>query len=552
MLSGSQSLPATAQAQRGVIKMPGGNWLTGSVEGALKGLKRNVSSENLANYTPEQVAQLTASGRLAKNDALNNWVDRNLTNYVKKQMGTKDDPVRKLADQGILHIEPRGGNLRASAMRKSLGLDENPTAATPLGQAWENRSDSAILGAPYRMHLPMVTSTDEANEALRALGGDYAVANPNALAFAWDKGSDARNLGFDHIVDVLREDVASGRIRPEQLNKVSMEQAVRRVHEYDQEMARKMAETQAKVTEGMPVHKEYPEGYKWIELTAPKPSDVLPEGWTMLEPKSGYMRAQSPDGAKVLGEDMPNLIKNLYQRHPDTPGNPREVLEQALKYEGNTMGHCVGNYCPDVLEGRSRIYSLRDTKGEPHVTVETSPIDNYDLKAAQMKRAGASKEEIVAMFENPPQRIVQIKGKQNRAPKEEYLPFVQDFVKGGNWSDVGDLGNTGLMSIDRVPEKARYEAAGMKLPKYVSERERDELLNEYLRLTVGPPDWDFMAKEYGFPPPKSMKRGGAACGCDKDLNAAYKRFKKGGSCGCPKLAKGGITGDDLIIEERPL
>ena len=33
--------------------------------------------------------------------------------------------------------------------------------------------------------------------------------------------------------------------------------------------------------------------------------------------------------------------------------------------------------------------------------------------------------------------IVQIKGKQNRAPKEDYLPFVQDFVKSGNWSDVG-------------------------------------------------------------------------------------------------------------------
>ena len=36
-------------------------------------------------------------------------------------------------------------------------------------------------------------------------------------------------LGFDHIIDVLKQDVAEGRIRPEQLSKVSMEQAVRRV-----------------------------------------------------------------------------------------------------------------------------------------------------------------------------------------------------------------------------------------------------------------------------------------------------------------------------------
>lgn len=41
-------------------------------------------------------------------------------------------------------------------------------------------------------------------------------------------------------------------------------------------------------------------------------------------------------------------------------------------------------------------------------------------------------------------RIVQIKGKANKAPNPEYLPYVQDFVKSGKWSDVGDLQNTGL------------------------------------------------------------------------------------------------------------
>jgi len=50
----------------------------------------------------------------------------------------------------------------------------------------------------------------------------------------------------------------------------------------------------------------------------------------------------------------------------------------------------------------------------------------------------------------PPMKIVQIKGKQNRAPKEEYLPFVQDFVKGGQWSKVGDLGNTGLIDVSKL------------------------------------------------------------------------------------------------------
>ena len=58
-----------------------------------------------------------------------------------------------------------------------------------------------------------------------------------------------------------------------------------------------------------------------------------------------------------------------------------------------------------------------------------------------------------------PEEIVQIKGKANRAPNPEYLPAVQDFVRSGNWSKVGDLQNTGLISYKgeyRLPEEFLY------------------------------------------------------------------------------------------------
>lgn len=52
-----------------------------------------------------------------------------------------------------------------------------------------------------------------------------------------------------------------------------------------------------------------------------------------------------------------------------------------------------------------------------------------------------------------PVSISQIKGKQNRKPNDEYLPFVQDFVRnsplGGQWSDVGDLQNTGMFRVQK-------------------------------------------------------------------------------------------------------
>jgi hypothetical protein len=145
------------------------------------------------------------------------------------------------------------------------------------------------------------------------------------------------------------------------------------------------------------------------------------------------------------------------------------------------MGHCVGGYCPDVMEGRSRIFSLRDAKGEPHVTIETKPYTQwlslehaadtdpdfgdawndwrygYDISRTPGRPEGTFEDylrendpDLLSRFEGQnyaPDEIVQIKGKQNRAPKDDYLPFVQDFVKSQQWGNVGDLRNTGLVKL---------------------------------------------------------------------------------------------------------
>ena len=128
---------------------------------------------------------------------------KQLTRYVKNQMGTKEDPIRASADKGILHYEPRGGEVLASAKRQLAGLNTDPISTTPYGIAWENVADAAIFGAPYRMHLPMI-SAEDAPDALRALGGEFAFQNPNALAYSMNKGRPIQDLGFDHLIDELR------------------------------------------------------------------------------------------------------------------------------------------------------------------------------------------------------------------------------------------------------------------------------------------------------------------------------------------------------------
>ena len=324
------------------------------------------------------------------------------------------------------------------------------------------------------------------------------------------------DLGFDHIVDVIRQDVAAGRIRPDQLNKLSVDQAVRRTADFNAEQAKKMAETQIKATEGFPVHKEYPEGYKWIELKAP--AKELPTGWTVREAKSPI----SGERYQQVYNEQNNEIVGAYGRTKEEAlkGLGRSELESALKYEGDTMGHCVGGYCPDVISGKSKIYSLRDKRGEPHVTVEVRPNEHLDYNDWFSKQPEEVQNRIAQrrvedknhdIYEGPEYladraalapRIIQIKGKQNRAPKEQYLPYVQDFVRGGNWSDVGDIRNAGLIRQDG---------------NYMTQAEYDDYLLNVLK----------------HPPEDGMKKGGKVsisdnCDC-QHMEVMDKHMAGGGA-----------------------
>jgi hypothetical protein len=131
-----------------------------------------------------------------------------------------------------------------------------------------------------------------------------------------------------------------------------------------------------------------------------------------------------------------------------------------------------------LLNGEVEVYTLRDAKGEPHVTIEVQPGDTWNKR----KDFGKNNPELVPLyrqfaqqmgikdsvnnfpdwlqnshpeiyerhkeaFKLPPSRILEIKGKSNRKPKDEYLPFVQDFVKSGNWSGINDLHNADLFDV---------------------------------------------------------------------------------------------------------
>jgi hypothetical protein len=99
------------------------------------------------------------------------------------------------------------------------------------------------------------------------------------------------------------------------------------------------------------------------------------------------------------------------------------LTEKAFKFEGDSMGHCVGGYNPNK-SGLS-IISLYDEDNLPHVTLE---IQGKNIK--------------------------QIKGKQNAAPIEKYLEacikFVRYMTDNQGYKVTGDGDNIGMLEHDDI------------------------------------------------------------------------------------------------------
>jgi hypothetical protein len=474
----------------------------GPDEDALSDLK---SKREMAGFAPEGMAKSEPAQRWE--NLSDEAVDIQFAKNIQKQqaMAAQSKEANLAYDKIFNEVDERYSvEFRKELEDRGVTLDDqqfmNIIRSTPI----TDKADFLGLGDEFKKLRQESFNADRMfSSGLQEIGEEnpfVSKLDPETNLYSAYLG----DLGIDHVVDVIKQDVAAGRIRPDQLNKLSMDQAIKRTAEFNMEQAKKMRETAIKNTEGFPVHKEYPEeGYKWIELTVPKKD--LPSGWSVkeaLNPMSGkQFQVFDESGAPIAGA-YGKTEESAISSATKQLGRPE--LETALKYEGDTMGHCVGGYCPDVVAGKSRIYSLRDSRGEPHVTVEVnptrksamSPQEFYNSKNAppsllekinEAEKAGDLNDigsvdllvqyspEYQAYLESMPvtQSIRQIKGKGNARPIEKYDPYTQDFVRSGEWSDVGDLKNTGLVRQDG---------------KYMTQSEYDD----YLLNQLQPPEGEGM------------------------------------------------------------
>lgn len=430
----AKRLSGDAPARRGIgniIKERGGQWLN-EVDSPELALRRNLHNID----DPEMLTELKRAGAtdaaIEVARAQDNWIKGPLTKYIKRDMGTINDPVRLLADQGITHAQVLPASpMRARRARHDAGMPVDYASTTQLGNDWEDAVDTTIRRIPAKKYQESVGPDWEINKWLDSADPKTKVHSlSNRRTFAAD-------LGIDHLLDEIGNslDPESGlpehlQLKPDQLKSgnFSVDAAVRHVAKVNQWRAEQKAAADLERANNVAtvLHKDYPDkGFKWVELRAP-------EGTSFEESFPG--NADYKDPAAL-------------------------ALRDALKYEGDTMGHCVGGYCEDVASGRSRIYSLRDAKGQPHVTVEVTPPGKLvpiteEMRAERgylrphdrfMDIDTGYGHESDQVYPN----IVQIKGKGNAKPIDDYIPFVQDFVKSGQWSDVGDIQNAGLVKVGR-------------------------------------------------------------------------------------------------------
>ena len=431
----------------GVVKGKGGNW-----HPELDPKTWLQSTMRARNMTPEDAVRLGVppeSYELAK--TMDNWIQGPLAKYMMRDMGTMDDPIRRLAEQDILHVKPDELNYNIHNYGKWPYHGQTFEGKSHAAKMWEGASDSAIGTTPRWQFAP-----GDGKPTRFEAKYPWALNLPEdtPIHSLMEPKSVMDDLGIDQLTNTIYEALTEGKLRPEQLKSGSfgVEAAVRFADKVrkEKEAATEAEALKALVNEATIEHKAYPEGWKWVEFK--KPEGVSPEEF---EAANAHLGPKEWDAAM-----------DQYRKGSRNEG--RNKLQQALNAEGDYMGHCVGDYCDDILSGNTRVFSLRDPKGKSLVTIEADKPEMgvveemslpEEIRTAYYNYLNGPEgvEQIGDWLEkhhpqHRPLGIRQIKGSGKKDPMQKITPedlqqvqpYIQDFLNSREWLDIRDLPNAGL------------------------------------------------------------------------------------------------------------
>ena len=228
-----------------------------------------------------------------------------------------------------------------------------------------------------------------------------------------------------------------------------------------------------------------PKGMRWVELKSPENLTELPSSYEIVgDTGSGFKyRLKQPDSYGSQRTSPPFSTREEALQYALGSEQVRAAdLQDALRYEGDQLAHCVGSYCNKTASGQSRILSLRDSSGKPHVTIEIQKSDPRDymyehsyIQDAFEKhfsdRMPSDKEELewlqktfpkeFSALSNDLTEINQIKGYNNSTKhSEEILPYIQQIVKreklGFSHEGKADFNGTKLFDVQSFRDRPNF------------------------------------------------------------------------------------------------
>jgi hypothetical protein len=358
------------------------------------------------------------------------FIDKKLRNYVMNDMGTADDPIFKKMLSGEI---PNYTYASADEFAAAQAGDKNALKNV------RNAYDSSI--------------------SLNAYVGEgqaKALGKGNANSYLLNMEKALRKKIKEQSPDSPTELMTS-------VNRISTEQLEKYPRLYSAPGFKQMAEESEAGAlmrmmnqSDLPPHvrKAVAEGEPIFASTNSGPRGVL----DMIELRD-YLLTRNPNDIKNMGvADAIAKSKQWHARMEAARRDPskfspkvlfegtKELLPvgegykwvdvktpDALSLEGNIMGHCVGGsgYCNAVAKQNTKIISLRDQKGVPHVTIELQKDQNGSFS-----------------------RIAQIKGTGNNSP-EKYFNEVDAFLKDYSAKLGGELSITERPNF--VPPDWRYK-----------------------------------------------------------------------------------------------
>lgn len=536
-------------------------------------------------------------------DVADRWLETKLADYIKNDMATERDPVRigierraKQAEETkaraneriarsrakIAEAQAAGKDVRAASARvafdeaeaqrryeldkiatshishrfetgpSELSIDADYDAMSSLDPAikqmgatypskyWERAADKTIDATLARLYQSPANIADKPW---------LAKVPPDRPIYAFDPpNSDSLNFGrlardIKESVDPTSDIPNELRLKPDDVQKMNMDAAVAHSGKLAAWRQRKDIEHMLLKSRSpaLTSHKEYPgTGLEWKEFVMPTDLEIPQVESKQRSATQGSFRFPGDDEwYEIAGSplDFEKAAREVY---------PAKMLRGALEYEGSKMGHCVGRdagYCNLISEGKSKIFSLRDANGEPHVTIEViAPelpkipdeflteensfikaltddekvryIDELEKERTRRglflsPRQGIKEaltnsglyttvlDRLGVQYDNRP-TIKQIKGKGNMKPADKYIPFVQDFVRSGDYANIVDIENADMRRL--VPNGSIEEAlrqAGREVPQFITLDERKALQ-----------EWVQKGENRGEPP-KGFAEGGA-------------------------------------------